>query len=449
MNEINLIATGTAGQTANPTESRMKMQYGVNQADQCWDFAIGPERERIQTKLREIETRLIRLFLFDKGAPDHVTDWHVFGSYVEAVRNVRARPMLTFAKFRPPFDDPSAVKHFAELCADVVRRCIDQWGGDVVRDWYWCVWNEPNNGWISDGGLTFEQYRRIYEEVANAVLPLLRPHLKGRKALLGGPAVEGFPNFWWDWPWRFVNEIDNDLIGFVDWHRYGDWRKAGESGAPVDERSYRTLIATQVLDYQFRARAIDQQVRRRNILNICGELNCHSHYTTEIREHFNYSVFAAAFYIAALLNLMRGGADAEMFWVGTERSGGYGMLSETGEPRPSFHAKKLCAYYVRHGDWISFPVSEHDSIGLDAVVARSDDGRVSGLLVHLKDTAASYAATEFDSRLKDCDLLLKIDEGTGNQVVQRSCDGRVSFEGYGVAVLTNTAPPRWTDTIGS
>ena len=30
-----------------PNEVRMKMLYGVNQADQCRDFALGPARERI------------------------------------------------------------------------------------------------------------------------------------------------------------------------------------------------------------------------------------------------------------------------------------------------------------------------------------------------------------------------------------------------------------------
>ena len=51
--------------------------------------------------------------------------------------------MMTFAKFQPPFDDPWLVQAFAQRSADVVRRCIDQWGGEIVRDWYWCIWNEP------------------------------------------------------------------------------------------------------------------------------------------------------------------------------------------------------------------------------------------------------------------------------------------------------------------
>ena len=51
----------------DPKEIRMQMIYGVNQADQCWDFALGAEREHIWQRLREIDTRLIRLFLFDKA----------------------------------------------------------------------------------------------------------------------------------------------------------------------------------------------------------------------------------------------------------------------------------------------------------------------------------------------------------------------------------------------
>jgi hypothetical protein len=62
-----------AENTANgrgPNEVRMQMLYGVNQADQCRDFALGPARERIWEHLRALDTRIIRLFLFDKGAPD-------------------------------------------------------------------------------------------------------------------------------------------------------------------------------------------------------------------------------------------------------------------------------------------------------------------------------------------------------------------------------------------
>jgi len=416
----------------------MQLLYGVNQADQCWDFALGRERERIWERLREIDTRMIRLFLFDKGAPDPVTDWPTFARYVQAVLNVGATPMITFAKLHRPLDDPRAIRWFAEQCADVVWNSIEQWGGEMVRDWYWCVWNEPNNAWIS-GPVTFEQYRRIYEEVAQSVLRWLAPYLGERKPLIGGPGVEGFQPFWWDWPWRFVNEIDNSLIGFVDWHRYADWRDAGENGAPRDETKYRRLIMSQAPDYEYRSRAIARLVNGREILNICGELNTHSHYTTDVRARFNYSIFGATFYIAALLHLMQGGAHAEMFWTGTEDKGGYGMMDKNGDPWPVFHAKKLCTQYIRYGDWISFPMSEGSNSAVEVVVARGEDGRRSALLVHLTDQVASYEVSKLNAGLEECRTLLKIDQGTRNRVVQTRCDGTVTFDGYGVAVVTNAA----------
>src|SRR5262249_50705294 len=253
-----------------PAETRMRLRYGVNESDSWWYFARGPQRERIWARLRELEPRIIRLFVFDKGTPDPVTNWEEFASYVQAVLNVGAVPMITFAKFRRPFDDPRAVRWFAEQCADVVWGCIEQWGGAVVRDWYWVVWNEPNNTWIG-GGLSFEGYRHLYEEIAHRMGVWLAPHLGGRRLPLGGPSIEGFDPFWMDWIWRFVNEIDPGLIGLVNWHRYADWRDHGEKGAPHDAAVHRALILAQTPDYATRARDVARLLRQPGILNVCGE----------------------------------------------------------------------------------------------------------------------------------------------------------------------------------
>src|SRR6266436_3701791 len=90
----------------------MRMLYGVNQADACQAFALGDSSELIQKRLRDIDTRMIRLFLYDKGAPDPVTQWPIFVSYVQAVLDVGAKPMITFAKMHP-VNDLEAVEEFA------------------------------------------------------------------------------------------------------------------------------------------------------------------------------------------------------------------------------------------------------------------------------------------------------------------------------------------------
>ncbi len=352
----------------DPNEIRMQMLYGVNQADRCADFAIGPARGQIQARLREVDTRMVRLFVFDKGAPDPVTEWPKFASYIQAVLDIGAVPMLTFAKLQRPLDDPRAIRWFTNQCGDVVWNCI-----------------EP---------------------------------------------------FWWDWAWRFVNEIDNSLIGFLDWHRYADWRNYGENGAPSDPVAYEGLLMSQAPDYGDRARAIGRLLDGRDILNICGELNTHSHYTEPVRVHFNQGVFGAAFYTTAVLHLMRAGVFAEMFWTGNEDRGGYGMLNKHGEPWPVFYAKKLCTQHIRRGDTVSFPALGPVSREVDVVVARGDDGQCSVLVVHLKGDSATYALSELTDGLNDYRTLLKIDASTGNRIMETSFEGRISFEGYGVAVVT-------------
>src|SRR5262245_18583747 len=424
-----------AGPGANGTgghEFRLRMLYGVNQADQCRDFALGEARARIGQMLRDIDTRMVRLFLFDKGAPDPVGEWPVFSAYVQAVLDVGAVPMITFAKLHRPLDDPRAVRWFANQCGDVVWSCLEQWGPAAVCGWYWCVWNEPNNAWIS-GPVSFEQYRRLYEAVAEQVVRWLGPHLSGAKPLIGGPAVAGFQPFWWDWPYRFVHEIDNRLIGFVDWHRYADWRDYGEYGAPWDREVYEGLLMSQAADYGLRARAIGELVRGRDILNICGELNAHSHYTEPVRARFNQSVFGAAVYTTAVLHLIRGGADAEMSGTGTEDRGGYGMMNRHGEPWPVFHAKRLLVEHVRRGDWVSFPAADP---AVDVAVARGDDGRRSAVIVHLKGGPGRFAVADLIGNGAAYTRLLKFEAGTGGAVAEVPFDGTVEFDGYGVAAVT-------------
>jgi hypothetical protein len=419
-------------------ETRLRLRYGLNEADSWWYFARGPHRERIQARLRELRPDIVRIFLFDKGTPDPVEEWAAFAEYVQAVLNVGAVPMITFAKFRRPFVDPRALRWFAERCGDVVWGCLEQWG-ETVRDWYWVVWNEPNSTWIG-GGLSFETYQRVYEAVAERVVHWLAPVLGGRRPPIGGPSIEGFDPFWMDWVWRFVNEIDPALFGFVNWHRYADWREHGEKGAPADGSTHHALIMAQAADYADRARDVGRMLGGSGVQNVCGEWNAHSHYLPAVRARFNQSLFGAAFGSAVLLQLMRAGVDAEMLWTGTDVDCGYGVLDGDARPTPLYHAKMLCTHHVRPGDWVRFPTGEDGRAELDAVVARGDDGRTSALLVHLRQEKVAYGVAHLDDRLAGCCRVLQIDARTDGRVVEAPCAGTVNFDGYGVAVVTN-APP--------
>src|SRR2546425_4977878 len=94
-------------------------------------------------------------------------------------------------------------------------------------------------------------------------------------------------------------------------------------------------------EYETRAKAVGRILRGRNILNVCGELNAHSHHEARISQQFNETIFGATYYLSALFHLLRGGADIEMFRRGTDNSP-YGIIGEAAATTPVFHAKKLC-----------------------------------------------------------------------------------------------------------
>src|SRR6266404_6808402 len=415
----------------------VRLRYGVNETDSWWHFARGPARERIWQRLTEMRTEIIRIFLFDKNAPDPLTEWELFRSYVEAVLSVGAVPMVTFARFDRPFGDPRAVRWFAERCGEIVWSCLEEWGDQRVREWYWSIWNEPNSTWIG-GGLSFEQYRDIYERVADNILRWLGSGMGSPRLRIGGPAVEGFQPFWMDWVSRFLAEVDPKFIGFVNWHRYADWREHGENGAPSNPKTHEAVMMWHTADYETRARSVARLLGSPEVLNVCGEWNAHSHYLPIVRARFNQSHFGAAYGASALLHLIRGGVDAEMLWTGTDDACGYGVLDPDATPTPLFYAKRLCAQYIRYGDAISSRVLTDGASGLDGMIVQGDGGRSSAILVHCEPRPATYDLGQLTGgRLIDGPSLVKIDHETGNGVTTQRCDGRVTFAGYGVAVVTN------------
>jgi hypothetical protein len=239
-----------------------------------------------------------------------------------------------------------------------------------------------------------------------------------------------------DWVWRFINEVDPSLIGFVNWHRYTEWREEGEAGAPLDPAALRALVLAQTPEYMDRAEAVGRLVNGSGTLNICGEWNAHSHYLPGVRARFNQSMFGAAYGASVLLQLIRGGADAEMLWTGTDVECGYGMLDGVGKATPLFYAKALCAQTVRFGDWISFPDLEGYA-DLDAVVARGEDGQRSVFLVHKADSPASYEFSELMDDGWGPLRLLKIDGASEGRVMETVASRVIRFDGYAVAALTN------------
>ena len=426
---------------------RMQLRYGFNEVYGWWHLSQGPHGEAIRRRLRLMGTEAVRVFAFDQPVPDPVREWHLFAGILQAVLDSGARPMVTFAKFHPPYDHPGNIRTFVARCCDIVWGCLEQWGGETVRNWYWCVWNEPNNLMVG-GDLSFAQYRRIYEEVAAAVLELLQPHLAGGKARIGGPAIDGTHRaYWMDWIAHLTADVDDAMLGFVSWHRYGDWRPAVPSrslelemwGAPDAPAGagFEALLMAQTPDYAARARGVARLLRDRDILNVCGELNTLSHHENYYTLGLNQNLFGAAYYASALINLMRGGADMELRWTATSHADAYGLIAEDGAPMPAGLAKQLMAQAVRRGDGISFPELRPDA-AVDAVVARGKGGRCSIVVVNTASRTRVLDVADWDGA-RSCGTLLRLDASTGARVAREPFDGTVRLDGYGLAVVTNAA----------
>lgn len=440
----------SAAGAAWPGARRMQMRYGFNEINGWWHFSRGTHSEAIRRRLRLMNTQVMRIFVFDQPVPSPTKEWGLFAAYVQGVLDAGARPMVTFAKFPPPYDKPANVRDFVSRCADIVWGCIEQWGGETVKDWYWCVWNEPNNLLIG-GALSFEEYRHIYEEVGAAILPLLEPYLDGRKALIGGPAIDGTHRaYWMDWIARLVSEVDDRMLGFVSWHRYGDWRPAvpsaslalemwGSPDAPP-ENTFRSLLMAQTPSYETRARGVARLLDGHDVLNFCGELNAISHHEQYYTLGLNQNAFGGAYYASALIHLIRGGAHLEMRWTATAHDNdAYGLISQTGEPTPACLAKQLFAQHVRYGDRVRFPPYRPEFPGVDAIVAWHDEGRLSGVFVNTTARPLTLDVADWDRDLLNSTAVMWIDEGTGLRVGRQPFDGCVRLGGYGIAVVTNAS----------
>lgn len=430
----------------------MQLRYGFNEIYGWWHLSAGTHHEEVQRRLRLMGTDVVRVFVFDQPVPNPMKDWRLFAGYLQGVMDAGARPMVTFAKFQPPYDKPENIRNFVSRCTEIVWGCLEQWGGDIVKDWYWCVWNEPNN-LIVGGDLTFSQYRRIYEELAIAIHELIAPHLGGRKARIGGPAIDGTHRaYWLDWIARLVHEVDDRLVGFASWHRYGDWRPAvpseslalqmwGSPDAP-DGPLFEALLMAQTPTYEARARGVARLLKGRDILNVCGELNTISHHEHYYTLGMNQNALGAAYYVSALIGLLRGGADLEMRWTATAHTDAYGLISKEGVPTPAGLAKQLFAQHVRYGDRVRFPADRLEAPDLDCVVSCGDSRRISGVFVNMEPGRKVLRAADWDGELQGCSTVLRLDAGTGSRIRQTPFDGTVTLEGYGLAVVTNT-----TDTV--
>jgi len=257
---------------------------------------------------------------------------------------------------------PSDYNKWASLVRAFVQHCIDRYGLEEVRRWYFEVWNEPNlyESFFRGGSQAkyFDLYR-VTVQTIKAIDPQLR---------VGGPATSNFnmdrnaldkaeasgkPFDPFSIPWRpiwitdFLNYCNqNHLpVGFVSTHPYPQDFAIDEPGVAEREHYRRSIDAT------------------RDDLRTIREIVSHSAYPkAEIQltewnsspspvDHAHDSLAAAAFVAKTNLESI-GLVDSLSYWVFTDVfeenrnidsifHGGFGLINYQEIVKPAFHAYRM------------------------------------------------------------------------------------------------------------
>lgn len=277
--------------------------------------------------------------------------------------------------YKPCVDPPADGEVWAGYIRRFVRFLLHRYGVEEVRSWFFEVWNEP------DLQVVFfsqdrEAYFRLYETTARAI-KAVDPALQ-----VGGPATSGSK---WVAPFlRFCAEYEVP-VDFITTHQYaGDplggvedkgeeleeerhgggesWperiRKMGERLAAVEEKTflagYRAINPDQseetlLPNDSFRKNAAVVRRQAGSLPVYYTEWNCNAgfaSYTNDTRK-------VAAYDVKAALDVAES-VDGSSIWCFSdifeelhpfvqEFHGGFGMLTQSGIPKPVYHAMKLLA----------------------------------------------------------------------------------------------------------
>ncbi|HEY1501903.1 MAG TPA: hypothetical protein VGF88_20180 [Acidobacteriaceae bacterium] len=257
---------------------------------------------------------------------------------------------------------PSDYGKWADLVRAFVRHCIDRYGIDEVRRWYFEVWNEPNLYESFFRGGSQEKYFELYRGTVQAIKGI-DPQLR-----VGGPATSNFnldrealqtaeasgkPFDPFSIPWRpvwitdFLNYCkQNHLpVDFVSTHPYPQDFAIDQPGIREEQHYRRGIDATRDDLRTIRAMVNQSEYPKAEIH--LTEWNS----SPSPVDHAHDSLAAAAFVAKANLE-STGLVDSLSYWVFTDVfeenrntdsifHGGFGLINYQEIPKPAFHAYRM------------------------------------------------------------------------------------------------------------
>lgn len=299
--------------------------------------------------------------------------------------------------YRPNVSMPKSLKRWCEYIKDFIRFLIDRYGREEVESWHFEVWNEPDLPVVFfDAGQ--KSYFKLYAATARAIKSV-------DKALkVGGPATSGSR-----WIAEFIQfcKAYRVPLDFISTHQYagdpiggvsarGEFADDGENTAsPVSidflqlfKKENRKLSLLEVYRKFMNTASAPKTLGRdtfiksaANVKALAGTLPV---YYTEwnmcaaFSAPCNDTSMQAAYILHAVFGTQQS-IDGSSIWAFSdlfeefhqfpeEFHGGFGLLTQSGIKKPSYHAlEALC----RAGDEICVLPSENSK--LDAAVIKKEN----------------------------------------------------------------------------
>ena len=358
-------------------------------------------QRQLATAVKECGFRYLRfhgLFQDDMGVyrendrGEAVYSWQYVDAVYDYLVDIGLRPFVVF-DFMPAalargtktvywekanVTAPKDFTRWGELIQKTVEHFTQRYGEEEVAQWFFEVWNEPDNAPFFDGGL--EDYLRMYDEAALAVARV------SPRSRVGGPATAHSQ----DWIGELIRHCNAHQIPlhFVSTHTYSsmdfrsDQNQVQRPPVPVWEPGPSWCLGNQCFNPNGAVAAVE--AANRNLEE------CHSDlplYFTEWGLTWDYwdplrDSYHAASFLLSRLKAIWGRTQAmslcelsDIFEedgpATTAFHGGFGLMNLQGIRKSSYFAYQ---FLNRLGDWELTCDQDH------AIAAKGNDGSIQLLV---------------------------------------------------------------------
>jgi xylan 1,4-beta-xylosidase len=392
-----------------------------------WDFCVGAGRaceglragwrKHLKTAVKECGFRYLRfhglfhddMFVYREENGKAIYNWQYIDDLFDFMLEIGIRPFVelgfcpgdlaseknTVMWWNGHGSPPNDYGKWQKLVENFVRHCLERYGLEEIKTWYFEVWNEPNLDPFFRGKKS--QYFELYRVTAQAVKAV------NEKLKVGGPATSNFvPDERFDGEQEDISKqvtFKVDDLDSLSWK--GVWIEeflnfCSKEQLPLDFLSTHPYPTDFALDGPGdclgRTRSVDSTKQDllwlQNIINESDYPEAEIHLTEwssspSSRDHSHDYLQAATFVVKTNIE-STGLVDSLSYWVFTDVfeeagagdtvfHGGFGMINFQGIPKPVFHAYRFLS---KLGD---LEIARTNG----AIITRNSvDGKMSALIYH-------------------------------------------------------------------